>query len=347
MHALHLGFGIGSFIVPQIANPFLAVPAPSYDANTTNASLFGNPTTSAPEVTTVSYIKDSRIEWPFLIVGIIAILESLAFHFYQFCGKGSRNPELSSDNEPEKAKSIKEIIDPATCASGNRLFGFQVFILLFLYFFQAVGGERIYGKFIRSFAIDQYNMDGDSASLLNTEFWISFSVGRFLGFILAWWIPIRILILLECTGGLITAVILNIFARDSTLALWILTVPMGIFIAPCFPSGVGWGDYHVKMSGFGITFLLLGGALGGVVYMWIIGHFYDTEGPLTLLYMLIAYGVLICCFAYTLTFISRGKANRFEETEKEVAPSNEKDQVMFTVIDAPPSYGDSQQHIPT
>ena len=24
MHALHLGFGIGSFIVPEISNPFLA-----------------------------------------------------------------------------------------------------------------------------------------------------------------------------------------------------------------------------------------------------------------------------------------------------------------------------------
>ncbi|KAK3108940.1 hypothetical protein FSP39_019298 [Pinctada imbricata] len=339
MHALHFGFGIGSFIVPLIANPFLAVPDYINLQNTTNASLIKDiTTTTLPDLTTIVYVKESRIEWPFLIVGVIAVAESLLFHYYQFFGKDSRNPEIINVEKQSKAKSLKEIIDPATCASGNRFYGLSLFFLLFLYFFQATGGERIYGKFIRAFAIDHFGMDGDEASLLNTEFWISFSAGRFLGFILAICIPIRILIVLECTGGLISAVLLNIFARDNSLALWILTVPMGIFIAPCFPSGVGWGDYHVKMTGFGITFLLLGGALGGVAYMWVIGHFYDSNGPLTLFYMLIAYSVPLCLFAFLLNIISCGKGNRFKEEENELEVVRGKDEKKFDSITGPPDY---------
>lgn len=314
---LHFGFGIGSFIVPQIANPFLAIPKPTAAANfTSNMTTLHPLSTTAAPVT--EYIRESRIEWAYLIVALITMSLSLVFYFYQFCGKWMRNSQVGK-TQKDKDKdhtNIRRIIDPASCADGKRLFGIHVLGLLFLFFFVTTGGERVYGKFIRSFAIDYYNIDGDRASLLNSSFWISFAIGRFAGFVAAKWIPIRIILLIETTGAMTSAILLNIFADDSTLALWILTQPMAFFIAPCFPSGVGWGDFHIHLSGLGITFLLLGGALGGVCYMWIIGYFYEAYGPLSFFYVMLSYGIPLCALAFIMHFSTWGKGHRFKEEEE-------------------------------
>lgn len=265
------------------------------------------------------YLRGSKIEWAYLIVALITIGVSLVFYFYQFCGKWSRNRQANrlkqdTDDQP----TFREIIDPATCANGKRLFGVQVFGLLFLFFFIATGGERVYGKFIRSFAIDHAKLDGDEASLLNSSFWISFAIGRFAGFVAAKWISIRIILLIEGTGALVSAILLNIFGDDSSTMLWILTQPMAFFIAPCFPSGVGWADFHIHLSGLGITFLLLGGALGGVCFMWVIGHVYESNGPLSFFYVIQAYGILLCALVFILHFSTWGKGHRFKDQVKEV-----------------------------
>ncbi|XP_061189696.1 sodium-dependent glucose transporter 1B-like [Saccostrea echinata] len=312
---LHFGFGIGSFIVPQIANPFLAVPKPTAAANSSNI------TTVVPISTTetTELLKESRIEWAYLIVAFIAIGVSFVFYYYQFFGKWSRNTHANkSSKDTDVQPTIREIIDPATCADGNRLFGIHVLGLLFLFFFNATGGERVYGKFIRSFAIDHNKLDGDEASLMNSSFWISFAIGRFSGFVAANWISIRFIVLIEGTGALVSAVLLNIFAEDSTTMLWVLTQPMAFFIAPCFPSGVGWGDFHIHLSGVGITFLLLGGALGGVCYMWIIGYFYENNGPLSFFYIIQTYGILMCALAFIMHFSTWGKGHRFKKGAKEI-----------------------------
>ncbi|XP_061189695.1 sodium-dependent glucose transporter 1A-like [Saccostrea echinata] len=336
---LHFGFGIGSFIVPQIANPFLAVPKTTASQNTSNIST-PNISTVLPVSTKAfindslitEYLQESRIEWAYLIVAIITIGLSAVFYYYQFCGKWSRNTKVNySKKNSYIPPTIREIFDPATCANGNRLFGVHILGLLFLFFFNAVGGERVYGKFIRSFAIDYSKFDGDEASLINSSFWISFAIGRFAGFIAARWIPIRIILLIEGTGALVSAILLNVFADDSSVMLWILTQPMAFFIAPCFPSGVGWADFHVHLSGLGITFLLLGGALGGVCYMWIIGHFYENDGPLSFFYVMQAYGILMCVLVLIMHFFTWGKGHRFQNEEKGVVETVDMEEEKFSV----------------
>lgn len=306
---------MGSFIVPQIVNPFLAV-LDDASTNSTNITSINNMTTMST-TTTAKYLKESRIETPFLIVGIIVASVSLAFYIYQFCCKRvSEKSEKSKEMETLCRKAVK-VVDPGTCASGDRFFGVQVFALMFLYFFNVVGGERLYGKFIRSYAIDKHEFSGDNGSLINTEFWISFAIGRFLGLFTGRFIPIRILILIEVTGVLICSILLEIFARDNDLALWILTAPMGFFIAPLFPSGIGWGDFHVEFTGFAITFVLMGGALGGMSYLWVIGYLYEYQGYDMFLHQLVVYGVIGVVLIIILNIIGKRHGGRFENIQED------------------------------
>ncbi|XP_071145046.1 sodium-dependent glucose transporter 1A-like [Mytilus edulis] len=320
MHVLHFGFGMGSFIVPQILNPFLAVLSPSPDNITETANItsvsFVSPTIASNG--TELYLKESRIETGYLIIGIIVASLSVVFYIYQCFFRQLAGVRKILNGNDTLVRQIVKVVDPATCSKGDRWFGVQVFFLLFMYFFNQVGGDRLYGKFIRSYAIDKHKFSGDNGSLLNTEFWISFAVGRFFGLFTGRYIPIRVLILIEVFGAFITVILLEIFARDSDLALWILTASMGFFVAPLFPSGIAWGDFHVEFTGFAITFVLMGGALGGMSYLWVIGYLYEYYGYDMFLHQLVVYAIIMIFLTMLMTIVGKRHGGRFENRVSEV-----------------------------
>lgn len=354
---------MGSFLVPQIANPFLAVLAPSID-NGTDSTSMSPLSTMASNVSEVTkkYLKESRIESAYLIVAIVVAALSFSFYVYQFCCRQISEEDVVVDSKETNVRKMVKLVDPGTCTNGDRFFGVQVFVLLFLYFFNAVGGERLYGKFIRSYAIDKHKFSGDDGSLINTVFWISFAVGRFTGLFTGRFIPIRILILLEVSGTLITAILLDIFARDNDLALWILTVPMGFFVAPLFPSGIGWGDFHVALTGFAITFVLMGGALGGMSYLWVIGYLYEYHGYDMFLHQMVVYGGIVVFFTILLTIVGKRHGGRFENQTKTLDNKDSENHlqtidsvkdiqvISSNEMDSPPNYkellmnGDNQRN---
>ncbi|KAK3107804.1 hypothetical protein FSP39_022612 [Pinctada imbricata] len=315
MHALHLGFGVGSLIVPQIAEPFLAITSPPSTFNVTESAnsftgitavgnifhvnsstfalshtesfvmsndnqtvsnylhvteanvVFNSSPTSLTHSIPVLIERSTRIKWAFLIVALIAILISFMFFYFQFFGTSFRNSDEQenslSGEKKEPEHSILQKIDPKTCTStGSRAYGIQILTLLFLFCFQVFGGEYIIGKFIRSYAIDTYNMEGDEASWLNTCFWISYTVGCFIGFIAGKFVSIRLLLLIECVGLLASTLLFAIFAGQSETLLWIFTQLLGAFDAPAFPICIVWGDNHMKITGFGLTVISFGGSMG-------------------------------------------------------------------------------------
>ena len=267
----------------------------------------------------VEYLKESRIEYPYLIAAIITSSMSVVFFFYHFKTVKSQRSEDSSKKVKameQKTLSFKKMFNPAECANGRLFYGLQIFTGLVVYFFNLLGVERIGGKFIRAFSIEQLEFSVDNGSYLNMSFWISHAVGRVSGFIAARWIPIRILILIETGGQLLTIIFMNIFAYKSALALWILTQPFGFFVGPIFPSGIGWGDYHIELSGVGITIILLGASCGGVAYLKLTGYLFEHHGPRTYLYHLGGAAIFAFCLAIILDLIGSQHGHRFAENDK-------------------------------
>ncbi|XP_053391751.1 sodium-dependent glucose transporter 1-like [Mercenaria mercenaria] len=328
LHILHGGFGIGSFIIPLIANPFLAKPAPD-DKNDT----FGNvscdsqcevnfTTTPGPTTTTEKrYLADtSRIEYAYGIAGLIAVVVSLVFYTYHFFGKKERqiirkSMENGTGNDKSDTRTLtfKEMFNPATCAAGRFLYGVEIFVLVFLFFMQAVGGERVGGKFIRAFSIDYHHFSSDDGSYINTVFWIAFSCGRVGAFVAAKWIPIRILILIETGGCLASSIALVFLGTSGPLALWVIMPILAVFIAPLFPSGIGWANFHIEVTGIAITVFLLGGSIGGLIYMKLIGFLYDSYGPKMFLYTLLGYGIAVFVLAVLMDVVGAQHGSRFDK----------------------------------
>ena len=335
LHILHGGYPIGSFIIPLIANPFLAVPKrgrPNINENfssldtTNNSTILENLMLEADTYKNgtgiaegkglpIEYLRESRIEYAYLIAAIITCAMSVVFFVYHFKSlkKQGRNSRKRTIQDTRQKMSFKKMFNPASCANGRLFYGLQIFIVLILYFFNLLGVERIGGKFIRAFSIEQLEFSVDNGSYLNMAFWISHAVGRVVGFIVARWIPIRILILIETGGQLLTIIFMNIFAYRSTLALWILTQPFGFFVGPIFPSGIGWGDYHIELSGMGITIILLGASCGGVAYLKLTGYLFENYGPRAYLYHLLGAAVVAFGLAIIMDLIGSQHGNRFAE----------------------------------
>lgn len=341
LHILHGGFGIGSFIIPLIANPFLAVPKPSSILDTSNltnnvssqlalSELSISSTVSIPlnastgnvsDVIVTEYLRESRIEFAYLIAALLTLALSVVFYVYHFRGfRFQKIKSLNPDGSSRKAQMLtkcKAMVNPATCANGNFLYGVQLFTVLFIYYFNIVGGERILGKFIRAYSIEQLGFSVDEGSYINTAFWISFAIGRISGFVAARYIPIRKLIIIETSGVFIFSVLLNIFAVNNSLALWILIQPLGLFHAPCFPSGMGWADFHVEMTGIAITFLLLGASIGGVVYLKLTGFLFEKYGARAFLFHILGYGIACIALAILLDVLGAQYGSRFKDDDED------------------------------
>ncbi|KAK3106892.1 hypothetical protein FSP39_002137 [Pinctada imbricata] len=356
MHTLHLGFGIGSLVVPQIAEPFLAVPKfpqrttvnTSFSTSHENGSSAANSTSAYSNLgrflnmtsfnineksgfnisqsdrgDEVIY-TESNVKWAYLIVAILAVMISTVFFIFQFCGKSFRNHHLSKVSQENTAPSIKTIVDPKTCTGGDRIYGVNIFVLLFLFCFQAFGIEYICSNFLRSYSIDKFHMSGEEAAWLNTSFWISYTLGCFCGFVVSSLVNIRFLILIQSTSLLLASFLLLLTEYYGSTFLWIFIQPLGALIAPAFSICLVWGNRHVEMTGFALTVVLFGGSIGGVTYLWVGGHLYDLIGPSCFPYICITSAFLLSGIALSLHLSSRKHGVRDQSTISEDIELNKK-----------------------
>ena len=354
MHLLHAGYGIGSFIVPLYSDPFLAVPVSTPATKTDNttianssdvdyqtqATFIDNKNRSLP-IENALFLKESRIEYPFAISASIVALLSVVFYCYQIkenryhckntlkAHKEKRRKIFqfkSGKSDNSQSKTFRDMFNPAACTGGRLWYAIQLLVILWFYFGNANGGERLIGGFIRSFAIDHLNFASDEASYLNTSFWISFTVGRFGFFLAARWISIRKLVLVETCGISVTVVLMNILATDNKMAYWVLIQSLGIFESPVWPSMIAWTDHHMQLTGVGMTLFIFAGAIGGICHLRLIGYLYEHLGSETFLYQLTGYGILAFVLAIVLTAVGAQHGNRFKwQTEQDAEYRIEKD----------------------
>ncbi|KAJ8320538.1 hypothetical protein KUTeg_002125 [Tegillarca granosa] len=323
MHIVHLGYGTGGFLAPLIVNPFLADFATSGTSNSTDQvdttnSISSTVTHSTRRSTEIANVTSSitsapvsRIEYAYIIIACYTFFLSLIYFVYQCKENRNRTSEhnesdsnKSNANKLHQKRRLIDMINPASCADGNFCFGALILGFLFLRFFGIVGADRTGGTFLRSYAVDQLHFSKDDGSYINTAYWVSYSVGRLIGFIAARWVPIRVIMVIEGIGTMLVGICLRLFALDNQIALWVLAVLMGLFLGPMFPTGIAWGDYHIDMTGMAIMFVMLGSASGGFTFLKVCGYSYEKYGPETFTYLYLCVGVFILAIDISLTALS-------------------------------------------
>lgn len=301
LHTLHFGFGLGALLAPQIARPFL-----SPDLDDDNHTICDD----TNDVNGTSPASESRIEIPYAIISVFVILFSFVVLGFYIRGPPKGFPVRMPN------RSLKALISPASCSRGYTIFGIELLLLLFLYFIQAVGGERAYGKFLFSFAIESdVQFSKNEASYLQSAFWASFTFGRLIGGPIAKFVPVNYMIIGNIVGDIITATILAIWAPTEAIILWIFTCFMGICIAMAYPNGMSWSNLHLDMNSMAVMLLTVGGACGGFIYQSVTGSLFENVGPETLMYVMVMYAVAMAIVYTIMETLAYCHARRLPKNE--------------------------------
>jgi len=153
----------------------------------------------------------------------------------------------------------------------------RVLTVISVFFFLYVGVEFGFSGWLKTYA-EGIHLPGASApTLLNTAFWVSFTVGRLLAVMLATRIRSGTMLAGSCTltVGLLA---LMVVADGDATGVWITTVLIGFAIAPQFATMIAYAEEHIALSGRSTSWFVSGAGLGSLVLPFVIGQMLDQSG---------------------------------------------------------------------
>ena len=290
---LGIGYGVGALLVPLLANPFLAVL--EYSASV------GEPHSG----THFKVIKESRVHYAFVAIGMASAALSSVFFYFHFKKKHDKYDLLTTEDKSMRksgSMTFREMINPATYADGSFGFGFYILAVICLFYFSLVGGIEIYSHFIRSFSVDVFKFQKSEASYLNMSFWLTVAISKLFMSLAATYIPVRRLFKLQILFHVISTTIINLYASQSPSTLWLCTIIEGFFASPLYPGAIAYSNTLIDVTGVCLMVITFSGNIGDVVFIWVGGKLYDSYGPTVILRGVQIVGImhLLCVFLFKI-----------------------------------------------
>ena len=312
---LHVGYGLGSLLVPIIVNPFLATVKP----------VVKDALESAGQVEEdFEVLGASRVQYAFVLIGVISFVLGLLFYYFHCQQASSEHVDYKlvateelhdvQSKQESKSYSFKEMINPSSYADGSFGFGLYMFIVLSLFYFTMSGGEEAMGNFVRSFSVDVFQFSKTEASYLNMTFWLSLTIARVIMSVVSNYVTVKKLFKIQVIFYLLTSTLLFLYASKSSSMLWFCTILQGFAVSPLYPGGIAYGNTQMDMTGVCLMVIGLSGAFGDMTFMWITGKTYDTMGPTAVLGLLQLTGVVLTICVLLFRLVERNSKDRETKT---------------------------------
>eukprot|EP00042_Codosiga_hollandica_P039009 m.323944 g.323944 ORF g.323944 m.323944 type:complete len:270 (-) comp55532_c0_seq9:2607-3416(-) len=182
MQTMHSMFGVGAFVAPLIAHPFLVT----------------SPTADDDAVTHAIPKSSLQVQWAFRISGAIVIAIGLTFVYWIF------SPVPPSRKVPEEHES--------TAHRRRGSFRIKLLALATALFFVYLGMEVSYGGFVLTYAVQskEIMMSKPNAALLTSLFWGSFALGRISAIGMAYKMGPSKILIIDIAGCLIAILLLTV-----------------------------------------------------------------------------------------------------------------------------------------
>lgn len=218
------------------------------------------------------------ILWVYLIFSIICLPTALWFWFLPDPPSQAR----ANDKEPAAFPLVPVIL---------------IVILFLLY----VGLELGFGNWIYTYTVTLGLGSITAAANLNGVFWSSFTLGRLIGI----WVSTRLrpqLILFLDIFGCAAGIAVIMLWRESSPALWIGTILLGLSMASVFPTLIILAGERMQITGAITGWFLVGSGTGGMLLPWLLGQLFARVGPaaMTTVLLIDLVGILI----FLLIFLS-------------------------------------------
>lgn len=182
------------------------------------------------------------------------------------------------------------------------VFLLALFVVVFLL---VAGAENSFGGWIFTYAVKARLTDEPTAAYVNAAFWGAFMLSRIASIPIAARVRPRVIVVADLILALLGLGILLAFPA-SPLALWGGTVLFGLGIASAFPTLITFAGRHMVITGAVTGWFFVGASLGGMILPWLIGQFFETAGPIAVLWIVTgALALALGIFAATLLFVRR------------------------------------------
>jgi FHS family Na+ dependent glucose MFS transporter 1 len=171
-------------------------------------------------------------------------------------------------------------------------------VVLFLFY---VGLELGFGNWIYTYTVTLNLGTITSAANLNGFFWGSFTLGRLLGVWVSTRLRSKTILFMDIFGCAISIVIIMLWKESST-ALWIGTIGLGLSMASIFPTFIIIAGERMQLTGAITGWFLVGSGAGGMLLPWLLGQIFARTGPEAMTTVLLT--TLVSLFLVLLVFIN-------------------------------------------
>jgi len=308
MHALHFTFGVGAFLAPVVAKPFLFNADPEFKDSNSSSSENISMSYQTQELDSIWTIKTL-----YPILGCYSLIISIGFVLCFLIDK-RKNADESDD------KHKKE--DPSKDDSKDTRKRILLVSLMSIFFFFYVGVEVSYGTYIAVFSVkSSLAMSRRAGSDITAIFWGTFAATRGLAILAAVVASPTIIMVSSFICCSIASLSLVIWAEASPLALQVCSGFLGLGTASIFATGLLWFESYITITNrIGAVFTIASSA-GADVFPIIVGQFVESH-PMVLMHLLLA--VILSCILVFATAAVVGKTiNKLNAEKSEATESLE------------------------
>ena len=163
--------------------------------------------------------------------------------------------------------------------------------LIVVFFALYVGTEAAFGGWIFTYAVAQDLGDKTTAAYLTSAYWGAFTVGRLLAIPIAFHIRPRHMLVADLAGCLVSVSVILLWP-DSTVALWLGTMGLGLSMASVFPVTITLAERRMTITGRVTSWFFVGASLGGMFLPWVVGQLFEPVGPRATMFVILSALVL-------------------------------------------------------
>lgn len=193
-------------------------------------------------------------------------------------------------------------------------------IILPLFFLFYTGTEMSFSGWIYNFSIYTGFFTEKTGALLVSLFFGVFTGARLLMVPITAKVKPEKILLFSLTGVAIVFLLFTILPLSS----WIVTggiVLIGLFFAPTFPVFFSMIQQRFGLSGKLASFIMSGALGGGMLFPWLIGQFFESRGPIIMIYILTATSLINLTLFVFLINIKHKETNINRYKKIQIIPS--------------------------
>ena len=209
---------------------------------------------------------------PLVMNGFAAITDNAATTYWLYAALMvpvilwlARMPSPGNPSGAQPAGSIRRLLNRHA----------WLIVLISAFVFMHMGAELAFGGYITSYADDLFYSES-LARVVNSVFWGGLVVGRLIAVPLALRLKAAGMLQIDLVGTA-AGIALIALLPDSTVALWIGTVVLGMSIASMIPNSINYARERMPITGQITALFLVGGSLGSTVLPLLVARLYGDE----------------------------------------------------------------------